>query len=188
MSATLSALRRPAAPLRTIKPVSVRYAAGKAEGGSDPRIDTIRQALYPSNIRNKPSPTGTWRPNVAQRLQRAIPSVQAHETIERAWFLHLRHIRRAREAELKRKFDSMQRAMTTLHEISPELWEAANKVEDPRVRSEKELETYKTLKGAARKAFDSRIRGLFPRELRIPTDTPPRDGWKYEVAALARPQ
>ena len=124
------------APLR-IAQVAVRYASDgdprlKKDGAAlgDPKTELIRRILYPSNVRNRESPTGTWRPNVARRLQRAIPSVQAHETIERAWFLHQRHVRRARAAELQRKFESVHNAMETLRQVSPDLYAEANKEED----------------------------------------------------------
>jgi len=157
----------------------VRYAA-RVESVGDPKLNLIRRVLYPSNMRSKPSPTGTWRPNVGWRLLRAIPSVQAHETIERAWRLHERHVRKARQAELERKYQCMWKAMEVLREIDPSLYAEANKQEDPRARSE----AVAKLKGSDRKVAESRIRGLFPRELRIPTDTPPRDGWNYDWKPL----
>lgn len=177
MSALL-ALRESTLPLRVAQS-SVRYA-GRKESLGDPKNEIIRRALYPSNIRNGPSPTGTWRPDVGRRLQRAIPSVQAHETIERAWLLHRRHVRRQRQAELERKFECMKRAIEVLREVDPKLYLEANKEEDPRVRSKAEVELAKTLKGPERKALEARVRGLFPRELRIPSDTPSRDGWNYD--------
>ncbi|KZT72931.1 hypothetical protein DAEQUDRAFT_554100 [Daedalea quercina L-15889] len=178
MSFALLALRESAPPLR-IAQSSVRYARREA-GSADQRNEYIRRALYPSNIRNKEVPIGSWRPGVGARLQRAIPSVQAHETIERAWFLHQRHVRRRRFAELERKHQCMQRAMEVLKQISPKLYKEANVEEDPRARSPEEVEVGKTLRGAEKKALESRIRGLFPRELRVPTDTPSRDGWNYD--------
>ena len=138
-------------------------------------------------MRNRASPVGTWRPDVGRRLQRAIPSVQAHETIERAWFLHQRHLRRARLAELSRKFESMRNAMETLRLVAPELYKEANTEDDPRARSPAEKEQLKQLKGQEKKAVESRIRGLFPRELRIPTDTPPRNGWVHDFIPTVRP-
>ncbi|KAI0718885.1 hypothetical protein C8T65DRAFT_706557 [Cerioporus squamosus] len=169
-----------------VSQTSVRYA-GRQESGVDPKNDIIRRALYPSNIRNRPSPVGTWRPDVGRRLQRAIPSVQAHETIERAWFLHQRHVRRTRMAELHRKFESMRGAMETLRQVAPALYAEANKEEDPRARSSGETELLKKLKGPEKKAVEARIRGLFPRELRMPTDTPPKNGWIYDFTPVVRP-
>ncbi|GJE88665.1 hypothetical protein PsYK624_047480 [Phanerochaete sordida] len=191
MSSPLLALRaaKPALHLPTASQ-SVRHAGGVAwreTSVSDPRVETIRRTLYPSNLRNRESPTGLWRPSVGRRLQRAIPSVQAHETIERAWFLHKRHLRKSREAELKRKFDAMKGAMDALRELDSRLYTEANKEEDPRQRSPAELEMAKNIKGAEKRALESRIRGLFPRELRIPTDTPPKDGWNHDWTPVLRP-
>lgn len=166
---------------------SVRNYAAKTEPSGDPKKEIIRRALYPNNIRNKATPTGTWRPDVGRALQHAIPSVQAHNTIERAWLLHQRHIRKKRDAELARKFECMRRAMEELEKIDSRLYMEANKQEDPRARSEAELQLMRTQKGSEKKALDARIRGLFPRELRIPTDTPSRNGWNYEWKPLSRP-
>ncbi|KZT08626.1 uncharacterized protein LAESUDRAFT_696760 [Laetiporus sulphureus 93-53] len=178
MSSSLLALRESLFPLRVAQS-SVRYATKKEYVGEQ-RYEIMRRALYPPTIRNRPSPTGTWRPDVGRRLQRAIPSVQAHDTIERAWFLHKRHIRRQRQAELERKFRCMTHAMEVLMKISPNLYAEANKEEDPRVRTRQETELAKTLRIPEKKALEARVRGLFPRELRIPTDTPSRDGWNYD--------
>ena len=184
MSSSLLAVRANSArPLR-IAQSSVRHYAPKTQAATDPRVEIIRRTLYPPTIRNRPSPTGGWRSDVGLRLQRAIPSVQAHETIERAWFLHQRYIRRGRQAELERKFDAMWDAMDTLRRISPRLYKEANVEEDPRLRSQAEIELSKKLSGQEKKAVESRIRGLFPRELRIPTDTPPRDGWNHEFTPV----
>ena len=189
MSTPLLALRaaKPAHPLRAAQQ-SIRHSGNFKESNvTDPKVEIIRRTLYPTNLRNRESPTGGWRPNVGRRLQRAIPSVQAHETIERAWFLHKRHVRRTRQAELERKFNCMKEAMETLRELDTRLYTEANVEEDPRQRTQLEIDTLKTLKGVERRALDSRIRGLFPRELRIPTDTPPRGGWNHEWTPIIRP-
>ena len=154
---------------------------------TDPKVDILRRTLYPANLRNRESPTGAWRPNVGRCLQRAIPSVQAHETIERAWRLHKRHIRRGRMAEIERKFNCMKEAMEALRELDTRLYLEANKEEDPRQKSDAEKELLKNIKGSEKRAIESRIRGLFPRELRIPTDTPPTSGWKYDWNPILRP-
>ncbi|KAF9075044.1 hypothetical protein BDP27DRAFT_1213300 [Rhodocollybia butyracea] len=159
----------------------------RKQTGMDPKQDIIRRAIYPGNIRNKPTPTGTWRPDVEKALQRSIPSVQAHETIERAWLLHKRHIRKRREAELERKFECMKRAMEELARIDSQLYYEANKPENPRARTDEEASLIRTLKGSEAKTLDARIRGLFPRELRPPTDTPSRNGWKYDYKPFYRP-
>ncbi|TFY83431.1 hypothetical protein EWM64_g584 [Hericium alpestre] len=172
-------------PFRVVQ-ASVRYASSRTEGGPDPAKELIRRSLYPPNIRNKPSPTGTWRPDVARAIQKAIPSRQAHETVERAWMLHVRHTRRKRDAELQRKYECMRKAMDALERIDPHLYKEANRVEDPRVRTQAEVELAKKIRGPERKALEARPPGLFPRELRAPTDTPPRNGWNYEWKPIIR--
>jgi large subunit ribosomal protein L40 len=157
----------------------MRNASGRRDN-VDPKRDIIRRALYPSNIRNKASPTGSWRPDTMRALNKTIPSVEAHETIERAFKLYIRHQRQRRQAELERKYQCMRNAMVELEKLDPHLALEANKPEDPRVRTEAEVALLNTLRGAEKKALEGRIRGLFPRELRAPTDTPSKDGWNYD--------
>ncbi|KAJ7508667.1 hypothetical protein B0H11DRAFT_38194 [Mycena galericulata] len=183
MSGALAARCKP-----RVVPSHVRHYAKPADPSmGDQRLNLIRRALYPPNIRNKPTPTGTWRPDVRQTIQRAIPSVQAHQTIERAWLLHKRHVRKRREEELARKFECMRRAMDELKKIDLKLYMEANQVEDPRRRSEVEMEMMKNLPAMEARAFDARVRGLFPREMRIPADTPASKGWNYEWTPIERP-
>lgn len=177
-------------PSRVILTLSISRVSARhytAEPAGDPKREIIRRVLYPNNLRNKATPTGTWRSDVGRALQHAIPSVQAHKTIDRAWLLHQRHIRKKRDAELARKFECMRKAMEELEKIDSRLYMEANKQEDPRARSNAEVELAKTLKGSERKTLEARIRGLFPRELRIPTDTPARNGWNHEWKPFARP-
>ncbi|KAK0465500.1 uncharacterized protein EV420DRAFT_1514630 [Desarmillaria tabescens] len=173
-----------------ISPFVKRYVRGyarKPEETSDPKKEAIRRAMYPSNLRNRATPTGGWRRDVGRALQHAIPSVPAHETIERAWLLHKRHVRKQRDAELARKFECMKQAMEELAEIDPHLYYEANKTEDLRERSRAEAEVAIGMKASELKALDARIHGLFPREMRIPTDTPSRNGWNYEWKPFPRP-
>ncbi|KAF9786914.1 hypothetical protein BJ322DRAFT_685785 [Thelephora terrestris] len=172
-------------PLR-VSATSVRYS-GRKEVLSDPQKEILRRVLYPANIRNRPSPVGSWRPDVSRVLQRAIPSVQAHETIERAWLLHKRHTRWKRNAELERKFECMRNAMAELEVADPRSFTEANRPEDPRARSVVEVELTKSLRGPERRAVEARIRGLFPREIRPPPDTPPTGGWNYDWKPIVPP-
>jgi len=167
--------------------VTARAYATPSEQAGDPKQQIIRRVLYPSNLRSRSTPTGTWRPDVGRALQRAIPSKQAHETIERAWLLHQRQLRQAREAEMARKFESMKKAMDVLRKLDLRLYMEANKKDDPRVRTQEETMMLKAMKASEIRAIESRLRGLFPRELRIPVDTPSRTGWKYEWKAFRRP-
>ncbi|TDL28183.1 hypothetical protein BD410DRAFT_782152, partial [Rickenella mellea] len=150
------------------------------QSAADPRHEMIRRALYPGTRRRTESPTGVWRRDVARALQRAIPSKQAHETIERAWLLYKRHIRWKRELENARKFDCMHRAMEELRALDIRLFKEANYTDDPRIWNDKQKEFLKSLRGTEKKMAEARLPGLFPREMRIPTDTPPRAGWNYD--------
>jgi len=167
--------------------IAFRHYAARGEPAGDPKKEAIRRALYPSSIRNKATPIGTWRSDVARALQYAVPSKQAHETIERAWLLSKRQVRKKRETELARKFECMKRAMEELEKVDSRLYMEANKQEDPRTRSQAEMALMKTMKTSEIRSLEARIRGLFPRELRIPTDTPPRSGWNYEWKPFPRP-
>ncbi|KAF8711868.1 mitochondrial translation, partial [Rhizoctonia solani] len=154
----------------------------------DPRNDIIRRTLYPERTPDvtglASSPTGIHRPDVELALERAIPSAEAHETIERAWKLHQRQVREQREAELKRKYESMRRAVEVLKELDPVSYAEATRGVDSRRLSETERERIKGMKRGARKKAESRVEGLFPREMRMPTDTPSRDGWNHGWTAL----
>jgi large subunit ribosomal protein L40 len=187
MSSSLLAVRGRHLELRLAN-ISVRYAGRKADtSGADPKKEILRRILYPPNIRSGPSPVGTWRPDVSRALQRAIPSVQAHETIDRAWLLHQRHVRKKRDAELARKFECMREAMTQLESVDKRSFTEANRLEDPRVFSAAELEVSSKVKGTEKRAVEARIRGLFPREMRAPPDTPSRDGWDYDWKPIVPP-
>lgn len=187
MSTSLIFSSRPRLQLLFLHSTAIRTYAAPSDQTGDPKQQIIRRVLYPSNIRNRATPTGTWRPDVGRAIQHAIPSKQAHETIERAWLLHKRHIQRKREAEMARKFECMKNAMDVLRDLDPRLYTEANKKDDPRVRTQEEIQMMKTMKASEIRAMESRIRGHFPRELRIPTDTPSRTGWNYEWKAFRPP-
>ncbi|KAH8835677.1 hypothetical protein DL96DRAFT_1575177 [Flagelloscypha sp. PMI_526] len=165
---------------------NIRHYAARDQEAPNAKVDNIRRALWPSNLRTRAAPTGGWRPDVAQALQFAIPSVQAHETIERAWKLHERHIRHQQDEETRRKFDCMRRAMEVLSEVDPHRYYEANKRDDPRARSPEEKVFMKNMRGNELRTAEARVRGLFPRELKAPADTPSRDGWNYEWKPFPR--
>ncbi|CAE6529832.1 unnamed protein product [Rhizoctonia solani] len=183
-------------PRITPKPILIKtYAtAPQGRGGRpeaappDPRNDIIRRTLYPEprpNVTGLPSsPTGVHRPDVQLALERAIPSAEAHETIERAWKLYQRRVREEREAELGRKYESMRKAVEVLKELDPVSYAEAARGVDSRRLGEAERERMKEMRRGARKKAESRVEGLFPREMRIPTDTPSRDGWNHGWTAL----
>ncbi|CAE7220758.1 unnamed protein product [Rhizoctonia solani] len=186
---------RPSILTRLYKPTLIRtYATAPGKGGRpevappDPRNDIIRRTLYPERTPDitglAASPTGVHRQDVELAIERAVPSAEAHETIERAWKLHRRRVKEEREAELRRKYESMRRAIKVLEQLDPGSYAEATRGVDSRRLSEGERERMKEMKRGARKKAESRVEGLFPREMRIPTDTPRRDGWNHGWTAL----
>ena len=93
-----------------------------------------------------------------------MPSLEAHETIERAWKLHERQQREAQQGALQAKFESLQAAMVELERASPRLYDAAQRAR-PNVSSATQGKEGQQVSQAGR------IPGLFPRQLRIPTET-----------------
>lgn len=149
--------------------------------GADPKLENMRAALYPpSRLDRSTAPTGLHRPDAPAALERVVTSQEAHETIQRAWVVFSKEKRDAREAEIKRKFDCMKRAMDDLEKTDGRLYRIATSKPDPRAVDEETQETLKLYRGAEKRAMEARVEGLFPRDLRIPTDTPSRDGWNYD--------
>ncbi|EJD45755.1 hypothetical protein AURDEDRAFT_137132 [Auricularia subglabra TFB-10046 SS5] len=157
----------------------VRYARRSSDQG-DPKKRIIQRMLYPRNGPRDESPVGTYRPDAKLALRRTIQNTEVYETVERAWLLHQRHQRQARQAELQRKWDAMFAAMEELRLWDHERYLDANAVEDPRQHLPEEQALLKNLKGPERQFVEGRIRGLFPREMRIPTSTPSRAGWNHD--------
>jgi large subunit ribosomal protein L40 len=120
---------------------------------------------------------------VYKAIKKIVRNRTVHETIERAWLLHKRHIRKAREEEITRKYNCMKHAMEVLEEVAPNLAWEANKPLDHTSRTPEEMRLANTLKGAARRVLDARLPGMFPREFRAPTDTPPTAGWNHSWTA-----
>lgn len=81
----------------------------------------------------------------------------------------------------------MKKAMEELEGVDSGLYMEANRQDDPRARTAAEMQLAKTLRSSELRAVEARVRGLFPREMRIPTDTPPLSGWNYEWKPIQRP-
>lgn len=74
----------------------------------------------------------------------------------------------------------MRDAMAELSELNDELFREASRLDDPRVLTEEHKALLKSTRGGDKKALEGRLPGLFPREIRVPTDTHPRSGWNYD--------
>ncbi|KAI9478399.1 MAG: mitochondrial ribosomal protein L28-domain-containing protein [Benjaminiella poitrasii] len=82
--------------------------------------------------------------------------LEQHETIERAWKLHKMRSREQRERTLERQFRAMQTAMNELEKTSDRLF-----------------------KGAIVKSRHL----TYPKQAKIPTETPSAQGWDYSYKA-----
>lgn len=80
-------------------------------------------------------------------------ALQQHETIERAWKLHQNQERERRNRELEKKFRKMNAAMNELEKTNDRLFKAA-------IVKSRHI--------------------TFPREMKIPTETPSPQGWNYD--------
>ena len=150
----------------------------------DPRLDNLRVALYPRmRAERGEAPTGVHRPDAIAALERTLPSAEAHETIARAFKLFERRRRVLRAAELQRKFECIRAATAELERHHPAWYREARVKVDPRGVSKEDEAAFRLYRGTARMAVEARsIEGFFPRDLRVPVDTPPRDGWQYDWA------
>ena len=147
-------------------------------------MDNLRVALYPrTRAERGEAPTGVHRPDVVASLERTLLSPEAHETVVRAFKLFARRKRTLREEEMRRKLECMRAAMTELERDHPAWYRAAKVKPDPRGVSKEDEAEVRQYRGTSRAAVEARsIEGFFPRDLRVPVDTPPRDGWQYEWA------
>ncbi|KAI9095214.1 mitochondrial ribosomal protein L28-domain-containing protein [Phlyctochytrium arcticum] len=128
---------------------------------ADQRYQLIQDILYDKNV-----PTTPARPIPAPSVHSFTHAVATHpsnpeavkqDTIERAWALHKEREAVAKVAEVRAIYESMRAAMEELEKVDKRLFEAAKVGTDPEEVT------------------------VFPRRLRVPTETPPVDGWDYEM-------
>ncbi|CAG8481565.1 17152_t:CDS:2 [Dentiscutata heterogama] len=79
--------------------------------------------------------------------------LERHETIDRAWKLFLRNQQEERENELAAKYRMLNEANIELEKLGPRLFNSAQ--------------------------MGNKIM-MFPRQMKIPTETPPLNGWNYD--------
>ncbi|KAI8922028.1 mitochondrial ribosomal protein L28-domain-containing protein [Powellomyces hirtus] len=132
----------------------------KEISGADKRYQLIRDILYSKDV---PSTSAKpLRPLTAKSVSCPV-STNADDakvdTIERAWALEKQKEAAAKVAELRGMYESMRAAMEELEKTDSRLFEAA------KVGADKDEVV------------------VFPRRLRVPTETPPIDGWDYEMKA-----
>ncbi|KAF0519680.1 Mitochondrial ribosomal protein subunit L28 [Gigaspora margarita] len=84
--------------------------------------------------------------------------LERHETIDRAWKLFLRNQQEERENELAAKYRKLNEANLELEKLGPRLFNSAQ--------------------------IGNKIM-MFPRQMKIPTETPPLNGWNYDYKPLS---
>ncbi|ORX47783.1 hypothetical protein DM01DRAFT_1339010 [Hesseltinella vesiculosa] len=117
----------------------------QSSGSGDNRVDMIRRVLFESPQRPQSAPLEG-------------DALQQHETIERAWKLHIMRERERRQRSLEKQFRSLHVAMTELEKTSDRLF-----------------------KGASVKSRHI----TYPKQAKIPTDTPSTKVWDYSYKALS---
>ncbi|WVR06818.1 hypothetical protein IAU60_003854 [Kwoniella sp. DSM 27419] len=165
---------------------------------SDSRSDLLRQALYPSDsyAPTSSSPTGAYHHDHLARLQSVIPNEEAYETIERAWQLHQRTLRQQRQRALSVKYRSMVEACDELEAItSPSVYPDGVEAKEGKGgmyhrivyehatadirQAERKGEQPRGKKTVEQRWKETRVEGLVPREMWVPTETRGK-GWNYE--------
>ncbi|GBB84016.1 hypothetical protein RclHR1_10660004 [Rhizophagus clarus] len=99
----------------------------------------------------------TPKPDLPQFTEEDL---ERHETIERAWQLYLRNKREAKSKESAAKYRMLNEANMQLEQISKFLFISA------------QLGNKTT---------------LFPSQMKIPTETPPLNGWNYDYVPSPKP-
>jgi len=140
---------------------------------SDMRIHNMREHLFGSE-KDPAKGRQALDAKRAAALAEVVPSREAHETIERAWSLFRRRIRESRKAALDARISSLRQALVALEQADPNLFEQATLKP---TCSETLPAVRKGNKSAKAVSESGRIPGLFPRQLRVPTETPRTSLW-----------
>ncbi|PWN44436.1 putative mitochondrial aconitate hydratase [Ceraceosorus guamensis] len=168
------------------------YGRPSNDGPVDSNTDSMRRMIFPD--------AAPAAGSAQAALHSALPyPVEVHDTIMRAWNLHRREQREAQRKDLNVKRSRMEEACAALKKQSPKLFaQAAYRVAPNKRHPDEQARLVKlglaggeggkseegetVLVGAearrkARTLASQRLHGLFPREMRAPTDTPSRNGW-----------
>ena len=113
-----------------------------------------------NDSRNQLITNALYSPQPSPPLPTSI-STEQHELIERMWALEKWKEAELYSNQLKAQYESMRKAMCALRASDPFLFE-----------------------GACKKDVDADGRDKivsFPKRFRVPTETPPLNGWSYEL-------
>ncbi|KAJ3041077.1 hypothetical protein HDV00_009977 [Rhizophlyctis rosea] len=144
----------------TISYTSIRNAVDPAKSKAaaamgDPRYQLIKDMLYDRNVpttKGVPFQKITYEDYTSPLPPQSDEFETKKDLIERAWVVVKKKEAVQRVAELRAKYECMRKAMEELKKTDTRLFEAAAQVDRETVT-------------------------VFPRRLRIPTETPPLRGW-----------
>ncbi|KAI8453321.1 hypothetical protein BY996DRAFT_6431558 [Phakopsora pachyrhizi] len=151
------------------------------DGGKVDRYDVIRQTLY------EKEPEDSERKRF-KALRELIPDPEIHQTIHRAFQLLKRQRREELEIRLENQYQSIDRALEDLRIKHLELYlrTIRNQKGSPFRIQNVDQEMSKTDDGIDRNRLGKLV-GLFPRQIRIPTELTPQAGkvwdkdWKNPI-------
>lgn len=137
---------------------------------------------------DRPSYTDTapWQPrraDAAQALAAVLPPDEAsaiHSTIAHASLVYRQQENEAHRLSLKTKHDAMFAASEELRCTYPG-WYALASNGGPGESKEGLSNVLRPVTGSGQ----GRVEGMFPIEMRVPTETPGREGWDYKWTANA---
>ncbi|BAO39830.1 54S ribosomal protein L28 [Kluyveromyces marxianus] len=121
----------------------IRGKRTKSKGGLNPQAQRIiTQLSVLSASRKQP-----------KLLKLSREDLIKHDMIQACWSQYQRELREKRENQLRLQYEGMEKAMSLLEQVDPELYAMANAPETGK---------------------------RFPLELRVPTEYPPNTVWYYD--------
>jgi len=161
-----------------LKKPKAAAAGGSPTDGKSDRYEAFRQMLYGL----EPGMDDSAR---LARLEKAVPSYEMHETIDRAWKLKERHRREEQEDALERQYRSMNKALEELRTSHIHLYLKVIKDNNGSIhRLQNIIQPSASINGASNININStgKLHGLFPRQLKLPVESLPAPDkvWDHE--------
>lgn len=127
------------------------------------------------------APWQPHRPDALSLLASVLPTDKAsaiHQTIAHAQLVHQSSLDESRSVALKSKHRSLFAASEELRVLYPEWYDLASNGGPGET-----AEPIKNVLRPVQSASAGRVEGMFPVEMRTPTDSQGRDGWDYDWTA-----
>jgi len=159
---------------------AARSRAGALSTGSkDGKYSLIEKVIASSTTQSK-------QPDQVADQSGISFDEEQDEVISRAWMLHRHHEREETSDRIKKAALAQWKALDRLKEIKPLLYQVVvsrgsttGEVVEIRNGGEEMVEKNKAPGGGTAPQTGVRVGGVFPIDLKIPTDTPSRKGWNY---------